>query len=69
MSIKEPYFCLKLHLYIKGYVSMTFKRVSEGRVTLYFNAVIGVSGGKNEYCNLNKQTGTLSDLTRHAQWL
>lgn len=67
MSIKEPYFCLKLHLHIKGYVSMMFKRVSEGQVTLYFNAVIRVSGGKNEYCNLNKQTGILSGLTRHDQ--
>lgn len=59
MPIKGPYFCLKLHLHIKGYVSMMFKRVSEGGVTLSFNAVIRVSGGKNEYCNLNKQIGIL----------
>lgn len=59
MPIKGPYFCLKLHLHIKGYVSMMFKKVSEGGVTLSFNAVIRVSGEKNEYCNLNKQIGIL----------
>lgn len=58
MPIKEPYFCLKLHLHIKGYVSMMFKRVSEERVTLYLNAVIREK--KNEYCNLNKQIGILN---------